>query len=463
MVLPAAGYRAPALGITQGGKQTQRVRYEPRGAAKAMLECREFEVLSDGPVGTGKSFGVLWKVHLAALKYPGMKALLLRKTQTSLTGSAIQTYTQKVLTSGRYGVKPFSGNVEEPAGFRYPNGSKLVVGGMDKASKVMSTEYDMAAAFEATELSLDDWESVTTRLRNGVMPYQQIIADCNPGTPSHWLNQRANEKITTRLLSRHKDNPKWWDIRTDDWTPEGYDYVIKRLGRLTGVRRKRLLDGIWAAAEGQVYEGWDPAVHLIDRYEIPYQWPRFWVIDFGFVHPFVWQAWAMKPDGELVMYREIYMTRRLVSQHAQDIMALTANEPRPSEIITDHDAEDRATFQAETGYSTTPAIKNVSAGIQAVANRLRGEPGRPRLFIMRDSLGERDESLSDAGHPACTEEEFSSYVWNLKVGRRSGDEPVKEFDHGMDATRYLVAAFDLNGNYDDESDDVIAQMNRELA
>ena len=27
---------------------------------------------------------------------------------------------------------------------------------------------------------LADWLALTTRLRNGVMPYQQLIADCNP-------------------------------------------------------------------------------------------------------------------------------------------------------------------------------------------------------------------------------------------------------------------------------------------
>src|SRR5690242_2616793 len=118
----------PSLRVLTGGKQT--ITYEPRGAAKRLLECRDFEVLSEGPVGTGKSYGVLWKMHLCALKYPGMRGLLLRKTQTGLIGSAIATYTQKILTTGRYGVRPFSGNIEEPASFRYPNGSRLAIGGL---------------------------------------------------------------------------------------------------------------------------------------------------------------------------------------------------------------------------------------------------------------------------------------------------------------------------------------------
>jgi hypothetical protein len=58
---------------------------------------------------------------------------------------------------------------------------------------------------------------------------------------------------------------------------------------------------------------------------------------------------------------------------------------------------------------------------------------------------EVDKSLRDRGKPASTAEEWGSYRWKLKPGvvaRLSGDqkdEPEKEDDHGMDATRYMVA------------------------
>jgi hypothetical protein len=66
-------------------------------------------------------------------------------------------------------------------------------------------------------------------------------------------------------------------------------------------------------------------------------WPRYWVIDFGYVHPFVWQAWAVGPDGELFRCREIYMTHRLVQDHAKVIRQITATEPLPEKVICDHD------------------------------------------------------------------------------------------------------------------------------
>ena len=436
MALPVAP-RRPALRSLPGGKQT--VTYAPRGAARRVLECRDFEVLCEGPVGTGKTYGLLWKAHLAALKYPGMKALLLRKTQKSLTESAIQTYVQKVLPTAGYGVRPFSGNIEEPRSFKYPNGSRFVVAGLDNPGKVMSSEYDIALIFEATQIDVQAWEDITTRLRNGVMPYQQIIADCNPNAPTHWLNQRAIEGKTTRLRSVHQDNPLLWDANAGAWTPFGAEYMA-RLENLTGVRRKRNLLGLWVAAEGQIYEEWNPEVNMLPAtFEIPAEWPRYWCIDFGFVNPFVWQWWAQDPDGRLYLYRQIYETKRLVEDHAMHGLALSKDEPRPVAVITDHDAEDRATFERKTGYRTTSAHKSVSDGIQAVASRLKTQAdNRPRLYVVEDSVVRRDGELREAGKPTSTEDEFTTYVWDERK-----EAPVKEDDHGMDATRYMVAHLDL--------------------
>lgn len=416
--------------------------YQPYGAARQLLYDRSPQVLLAGPAGTGKTRACLEKLHICAEKYAGMRAVILRKTRASLTQSAMVTFVEHVLPAGA-GVW-FHHESQE---YRYPNGSVIAVGGLDKSSRIMSTEFDMAYIPEATELTEDDWENVSTRLRNGVMPYQQLIADCNPQGPKHWLRQRAIARKTVMYESRHQDNPRYFDHRTKTWTPAGIAYMAK-LDALTGTRRLRLRDGIWAAAEGMVYDQWDPAVHVIDRFEIPASWPRYWVIDYGYTNPFVWQAWAEDGDGRLFRYREIYMTRRLVADHATAILEAAAGEPWPVAIVTDHDAEDRATFERATGLRTLPAFKAVTPGIQGVQRRLRAAgDGRPRLFFLRDSLVEVDEELLDAKKPICTEDEFEGYVWDTTGAQRPGaqrrgDQPVKRDDHGMDTTRYLVAFVD---------------------
>lgn len=412
--------------------------FEPRGAARALFRCHDRQVLLSGPAGTGKSRACLEKLHLCALKYPGMKALVARKALSSLTATGLRTYAEKVLhpTDNVYF---FGGSSEEPAHYTYPNGSWLVVGGLDKASKIMSTEYDLIYVQEATELSENDWEHLTTRLRNGVLPYQQLSADCNPDAPTHWLKVRCDAGKTTMLESRHEDNPRLHDGR--GWTEEGRNYIAL-LDQLSGARKARLRYGKWVAAEGAVYDEWDRRVHLIDAFEMPASWRRIRAIDFGYSNPFCCQWWAIDHDGRMYLYRELYYSQRLVTDHARQIVALTGNE-RIDKTLSDHDAEDRATLHA-AGIQTIPAFKDISPGIQAVQARLRvAGDGKPRLFVFRDALVERDERMADLSQPVNTEQEFDAYMWPKGAdGKPLKEEPLDLYNHGMDTMRYAVAYVD---------------------
>jgi PBSX family phage terminase large subunit len=431
--------------------------YTPRGVLVDLINCRADEVIVSGPAGTGKSMACLEKVHLAAMMNPGMRALIVRKTLASLGSTALQTWRKRVIPEAiKAGVvKYYGGSSEEPPQYRYTNGSAVVIGGMDKSIRIMSSEYDMAYVQEATELTPDDWEAITTRLRHGVMSFQQLIADCNPDAPWHWLYLRAQSGAARMLESRHEDNPTLFDD-SGKITEFGKAYIAK-LDKLTGVRYQRLRRGLWVAAEGLVYDEWDPAVHVIDPFDIPVHWTRWWAIDFGFTNPFVLQCWAQDPDGRLYMYREIYRTQQTVDQHANTIMAEVADplpgdrwhwkEPKPRAIVCDHDAEGRETFSQRVGLSTTAANKAVIEGIQSVQRRLRPQPpdGRPRLFLMRGACRRQDPLLIEAKRPTCTAEEMVGYVWDRKAGKGIKETPVKEDDHGCDTMRYLVAQIDTVG------------------
>lgn len=386
-----------------------------------------------------------------------MKAAIARKTAVSISSTALDTYRKYVipelLAAGQ--VAYYGGSSSEPAQYRYRNGSKVFIFGLDRPSKIMSMELDMVYVQEATELTESDWEFLTTRLRNGVMPYQQLLADCNPDVPQHWLKQRCDKDQARMVHTLHTDNPTLY--RNGSLTPAGEAYM-RKLSSLTGVRRMRLEKGLWVAAEGLIYDGWDPAVHLIDRFDIPQEWDRYWTIDFGYRNPFVCQWWAEDPDGRLYLYREIYRTETLVEDHARAILkCVTAQtgprkglwkEPQPRDIICDHDAEGRATLEKHLEMGTSPAHKEVLEGIQAVQSRLlvQGD-GKPRLYVMRGALIERDQALEDAKKPLCTEQEVVGYTWLQKPGTQLKEEPVKENDHGMDALRYLVSERDLHSGY----------------
>src|ERR1700756_2401802 len=113
-------------------------RYRPVGSAARLWSCPAPEVLLSGPAGTGKSRACLEKLHAMALRNPGMRGLICRKTAVSLGSTALVTFREHVakeaLASGE--VKWYGGSQQEAASYRYGNGSVIVVGGMDKATRI---------------------------------------------------------------------------------------------------------------------------------------------------------------------------------------------------------------------------------------------------------------------------------------------------------------------------------------
>lgn len=432
-----------------------------------------------GPAGTGKSVACLFKLHYLCSKVPGVRALIVRKTRESLTESALVTLEQKVMEPRCKALTNLQRRTRQ--NYTYPNGSQIIVGGMDKPSKIMSTEYDLIYVQEAIELNEEDWEALITRLRNGRLPYQQILADTNPDTPQHWIRQRAASGRLALVESHHEDNPYLFDASRRVWTLKGLEY-LETLERLTGPRYQRLRHGKWVQAEGAVYDEFNRATHVVDFGYPPMDWERYVAIDFGYTNPFVCLWGATDPDGRLWIYKQMVRTQALVEDLAKVILGEFAEEKRhirraigmernkkkselgeqeaalwflnslesvdakvrPRAIICDHDAEDRATLQRHLNMQTTPAHKLISPGIQAVQSRLRVQPdGRPRLLIGRNSLMGRDPKMEAGKLPIGLAEEMEGYVWDVGNGRKRGEEPLKLNDHAVDSLRYLVAYLDV--------------------
>lgn len=416
-------------------------RWQFYGKAREMIESTaDHQVILSGPAETGKTIACCVKVHKLCSKYENVQAVIVRKTLASVYGSVLQTFNRVIAGSD---VTTFGG--EKPQWYDYPKtGSRVWIAGLDKAAKVLSSERDLIYANQAEELTLDDWETMTTRVtgRAGHVPHPQIIGDCNPGPPLHWIKLKANAGELKLLESRHEDNPTLFDPITGLITEQGIR-SIKILDGMTGPRKLRLRYGIWAGAEGMIYEeSWDNARNVIDRFDIPKEWKRYISVDFGFTNPFSCSWWAEDRDGRLYRYRQIYKTQVLVEDHARHAKKLSEGE-RIQTVVCDHDAEGRATFEKYFGMKTTPAKKSVLAGIQATAARLRpAGDGKPRLFLLRDSLVERDQLLLASRKPTCTEEEVDGYVW--KEGAKK-EEPVDRDNHGLDEMRYMVMYLD-SGN-----------------
>lgn len=422
-----------------------------RGAAADLFRDEGPEVAVVGSAGTGKTVAALMKLHADSSRIPGLQSLIVRQTHASLTASTLVAFEQFVapqeIASGK--VRWFGGSGSKPAGYRYPNGSMIMVGGMDNPGKVLSMSLDRILVDEANQISITAYETLLTRLRGSAPTYKQIVTACNPDHPEHWLKQRADDASNKMRMytSVHEDNP-YLCGPDGRWTEAGTDYM-GFLDSLTGVRRLRYRDGVWAAAEGLVYDDWRDDLNRIDPFAVPADWPLLLAVDFGYSNPFVCQWWRVDPDGRMYLTREIHQTQTLVEDHAKRIKALIQQykdvEGRPFAVVCDHDSEDRATLTRHLGLSTVAARKAVSRGVQMTQARIRpAGDGKPRLYVFRDSLMGRDAVAESQKRPRGFLGEVNGYVWAMERGADGipKEAPLKQHDHSMDAARYAVAHLD---------------------
>lgn len=403
--------------------------YTPYGGCADLYDSADTEALISGPAGTGKSRACLQKLHHVLTTYPGARALIVRKTRASLTDSALVTYEDKVLNRD----PAYVGNVQRENRhiYRYPNGSEVVVGGLDKPSKVMSTEFDFIYVQEAIELTDTDWEALSTRNRNYVTKVQQLIGDTNPDHPHHWLKQRCEAGRTRYIESHHEDNPVLFV--NGNWTVRGLEYIA-RLDALTGVRKERLRYGRWVQSEGVIFDNFDRRYNVSEEAEYNPAWPVLWGVDDGYVqgdgpgyasyHPRVILFAHVTPHGGVHIFAEQYET--LTLPEASIETALATGYAGPDVAYVDSSAAELRSRIWDKGIQTVGATHTVAEGIKNV-RRLVGDGEGIHLLKI---------------HPRCIHliREMSSWVYDPNSTAAIGGEPkpAKIDDHGPSAVRYLT-------------------------
>lgn len=423
--------------------------YEPRGACLDLMYSRAPEELVEGPAGTGKSRAVLQRDHAICKKYPGTRILWARKRRVHLNESILNTFETIVL--GERSPLLTGAQRSHREKYVYPNGSEIVLGGMDNPHKFRSAEFALIREFEASEFTLDDHEMLVHRLRQPdppPLPWTQITAETNPDQPTHWLNLRPNEKREDgtpkmrRFLTRHQDNPLFWDAAAGDWTAEGRRYVLGDLANLSGVRRERYYLGRWVAAEGQIWDEWDAATHIIDKLPPGMEGRCSFVagVDWGFKNPGWIGIFAVDYDGRMYLVRQVYRAGQTRDWWIGQASALNL-EFRPDAFACDSADPEMIKQMQTAGLPAREAHKSVEAGIDCVRERIiKANDGRPRLYVLADSLQDRDPDLSRARKPCCLEEEIPGYVYPKGVDGK----PIKEKpdpacpNHACDGTRYAA-------------------------
>jgi phage terminase large subunit len=404
------------------------------------MRFRGREVVLAGPAGTGKSRAALEKLSFVAYHAP-IRAAIVRKVRKSLTQAALVTFEKKVLPEPS-GVRFWTEDQE----YRYPNGAVIALAGLDDPEKVKSTEFDLIYVQEATELDQLDWELLVSRLRNGVLSYQQIIADCNPADPYHWLKQRCDRGECSLLDTRHEDNPLLYDHVLGAWTDFGEQY-LKTLDTLTGYLYQRLRLGLWVAADGMFFTEWNPEVHIVEPFEIPDHWPRWIAVDYGYQAPWCALWLARDPEGSrpIYVYRERYGAGLRDEEQADIICEVSQDENIVARVL------DPSMFNART-ESNRPSIAQVYAdhGVWPVVpghnNRRTGwatlrralawddgvalghAPSVPRLRIFEGRAPNLVRTLPAMVHDPLDPEDVADKLHGTKTE-----------DHAPDALRYAMS------------------------
>jgi phage terminase large subunit len=460
-------------------------------AQRAVLRAREREVCFTARKGVGKT----WTDWVAVLDYvctyPGSRGLVCREERASMENTTLPVLWEIVPRDWRACWRDGRSTLS------LPNGSEVHVDGLDRPSRMQGSRYGIAACDQAEDLDFAQFQ-----ILNGCvgqhqtsfgerLPYRKLILAFNPSHTDHWAYRRYQPDLGDGLRADEKGRMTRRVVHAqpgdlDELMPEDYRHA---LSCMTGVFYKRMVLGLWCSAEGQVFDAWDPALHVASVEQVsarypgsewerwggypPPDWERYFGIDFGYApDPFACGWWAFAPDGTRYLYRQLCHTRRTIEQQAEQITALEAEElaalrehcppERAQELrpyleqlniaarYSDHHRGERAMLAAR-GIHTMPADKDVLASIQTCLALMKvpsaedaQASGRywPTLQVLKGSLAQVDPELREAGKPTCLEEETTGYIWRStregSMGGISRQLPRQVNDHCIDGIlRYV--------------------------
>lgn len=242
----------------------------------------------------------------------------------------------------------------------------------------------------------------------------------------------------TRLLRENVEQPKpnvsVVSIYGEDNPHVDTDFLMAALSKFGEHEQAARRRGEVTVLDGVIYP-FDPAVHLVDPFPIPPEWPKWQAIDFGTRNPFCCLWFAKDPSDDVVhVYDEHYQPGWTIGQHAA---ALKAKGLHGQTAADPEDLGARMELEQDHGIATVAANKAVRDGINAVCERM-GLDARRRTHL-----------VFHRGMTPNLQREIVSYRWAPTTGQKDGaEQPLKANDHACDALRYGVMHDGWTGTLD---------------
>lgn len=263
------------------------------------------------------------------------------------------------------------------------------------------------------------------------------FCNTNPDSPFHWFNTDyiENDEITDKKI---------WHFTMDDNLSLDPDYVRSLKQMYRGVWYDRMILGLWVAAEGRIYDMFDPKIHMVDtqavlRNTTVHPNAIKWLVgcDYGTATVMTWGLYAKFPNGQYYKVREYYYDAMKANEQKTDsefadIFTSWLGDIRPWAVYVDPSAASWKTELMRRGYKILNADNDVISGIRYVSSLI--STGN---YLM-------DKSCVN------TQKEYQSYVWDQKAQLIGKDKPLKTHDHTCDCDRYVIytdSKYGLSGVY----------------
>ena len=417
-------------------------RPNPRQAE--FLAATEKYIAFGGARGGGKSWAVRTKAKLLALRYGGIRLLILRRTYQELESNHIRFLRREL-----HGIAEYRATERI---FTFPNGSTIEFGYCANDSdldRYQGAEYDVIFIDECTQLK-ESWMRQLAACIRGVNDFpKRIYYTCNPGGPGHSYIKRLF--IDRRFEAGEEPNDyRFIPARVTDNTAllKAQEDYVRQLETLPRRLRMAWLEGRWDVFEGQVFTEFtdDPAhyqdrryTHVIDPFDIPREWKVYRSYDFGYAKPFSCGWWAVDYDGVIYRILELYGCT-----NTPDEGVLWTPERQFREIRRIEDEHPYLKGRDIRGVAD-PAIWDASRGESvyetALKYRIYFEKGDNRRIAGWMQMHYRMQ-FDDEGYPRMyifhTCRGFLRTVPQLLYSEQSPEDvDTKQEDHIADETRYF--------------------------
>ena len=262
------------------------------------------------------------------------------------------------------------------------------------------------------------------------------LTDIGSGVKTPWVYNLHKEFLTGRkdvvfISLSTLDNPYIPEIEKDKLKEKWAGHPEER-ARLYGAFIQR---------SGLVYPQWKESVHFIQPFNVPRDWRRIVSIDPAATGITACLWGAIKPTGDIILYKEYYESNAIVSEHAKNILVRNGGDPVDIWLIDPFWGSARNAENHKQGYQLYK-----EAGIPVRLAPRAEDFGRDTLAeYLSASLDKtsRHAKIFVFNTLKNFKSEIEGYVWDVvSKGPSKGlnrGKPLKRSDHLINACQYLCS------------------------